>query len=444
MKKNYAFLFLLFILARSFYSQVPTPTLYFTITSHNEMTSTPPNAEPYDSAPSYTFFFQTRDTLRKIVDLIYAKNAKYDLQTCQKFVLGSIHAEAAATSTTDILEYAYKIGGPPYGSVVQIDPRYKTQTGVPSYTYNMADVAHLIDSTGAVSSNVVGGFVYYNSTVTPVASYTSGDWAPFTTTINGTFNNSWKADILWGAGSIPPHTHDASNFGVWKPRDLTDSVGFFCHNPAQNVWIQGNGCSWDLSATANVQTIISEIRQVATKISNGTYPANKFYNATMMINFKDFQSPGFRVKLTEILDSLNYMKTQGKIVWATINQKHAAFQSWSAANSIAYSQWRCGQTATIAPTCAPTGFNEYSFIKDEFLSMMPNPASNQLTVSWGGQINDKTRLLIFDNLGRKVHEEKMNLSILQVNTQNYNSGIYTVIVYNDAGQSKPQKLIISK
>ena len=430
------------VIAFSCFAQVPTPTLYFTITSHNEMTSTGPTAEPYDTAPTYTFFNQTRDTLRKIVDMIYAKNAKYDLQTCQKFVLGSLHAEGAATVTTDILEYAYKLGGMPYGNVVQIDPRYKT--GPPIYNYNMADVAHLIDSTGAVSSKVVGGFVYYNSTVTPVASYTaSSDWIPFTNTIVGTFNNSWKADILWGAGSIPPHTHDANNFGTWKPRDSNDSIGFFCHNPSQNVWIQGNGCSWDLSPTANIYTIISEIRQEATKIKNGTHPANKFYNATLMINFKDFQSPGLRAKLTEIIDSLNYMKTQGKIVWATINQKHTAFQAWSATNSIAYSQWRCGQTATLAPTCAPNGIREYNYIKDEYLSMMPNPAKDQLIVSWSGQMNNKTVLFIYDNLGRIVHEEKVINSTIQIDTQKFTGGIYTVLVSNDSGQSKPQKLIIS-
>ncbi len=420
-------------------AQVPTPTLYFTITSHNEMTAT----EPYDTAPTYTFFNQTRDTLRKIVDLINSKNAKYDLQTCQKFVLGSIHSESAATTSTDILEYAYKLGGAPYGSVVQIDPRYKTSP--PTYTYNMADVAHLIDSTGATSSKVVGGFVYYNSTVTPASSYSaSSDWVPYTTTINGTFNNNWKADVIWGAGSLPPHSHDASNFGTWKPKNTNDSVGFFCHDPNQTVWIQGNGCSWDLDAVINIQTIISEIRAESTKIRNGTYPANKFYNATMMINFKDFQSVGFRAKLTQIIDSINVMKGQGKIIWATINQKQAAFNAWSTANSIAYSEWRCGQTVTLAPTCAPTGITEYNDIKDSYLSMMPNPAIDQLTISWGGQMNEKTVLYIFDNLGRKVHEEKILYSITKVNTQSYNSGIYTVIIANDAGQSRPQKLIISK
>ncbi|MEI8137564.1 MAG: T9SS type A sorting domain-containing protein, partial [Bacteroidota bacterium] len=53
-------------------------------------------------------------------------------------------------------------------------------------------------------------------------------------------------------------------------------------------------------------------------------------------------------------------------------------------------------------------------------------------------------LYIFDNLGRMVYEEKISQSIIEINTQEFNSGIYTVVVSNDAGQSKPQKLIIGK
>lgn len=419
-------------------AQVPTPTLYFTITSHNEMTAT----EPYDSAPTYTFYHQTKDTLRKIVDLIQSKNAKYNLQTCQKFVLGCLHAEGAATTNTDILEYAYKLGGTPYGNVVQIDPRYKTQT--PTYTYNIADVAHLIDSTGAMASKVIGGFVHYNSTVTAGTNYTFGDWTTYLNTINGTFNNTWKADILWGAGSIPPHTHDASNYGVWKPRDKTDSINFFCHDPAQTVWIQGNGCSWNLDPTANIQTIISEIRMEATKIKNGTYPANKFYNASLMINFKDFQSPGYRAKLTQIIDSINIMKNQGKIIWATINQKQTAFQSWSTANSIPYSQWRCGQTNTVTATCAINGINEYDKITNDYLKLMPNPANDKLVITWEGEINDKTKLKIIDNLGRLVYAKQIQYSINEVLLHNLKPGFYTVVVDNGIAQSAPKKLLIQR
>lgn len=421
------------------FSQTTTPKLYLTVTSHNEMTST----EPYDDAAStYTFYHQTKDTLKKIVDLIYNKNAKYNLQTCQKFVFGCLHAELAATTPTDILQYAYEKGGPPYGRVVEIDPRSKTQTFT-TYTYNIADVAHLIDSTGAKASKTVGGFVYYNSTVTATASYSVGDWAPYTTTITGIYQ-PWKADIIWGAGSVPPHTHDASNYGTWKPRGKTDSLDFFCHDPNQNVWIQGNGCSWVLTPTTNINMMISEIRTEATKIRNGTYPANKFYNASIMINFKDFTNtsyPTFQIRkeLERVLDSVNVMVSQNKIVWATIKQKQDTFNIWSAANSIAYSQWRCGQTATIAPTCALSSVTEFD--KDDgFLKVYPNPASNELTYEFQSLTGKETYFYVYDNLGRMIIKERISESVGKVSLENLPSGLYLI----QATSTRPKKLLITK
>jgi uncharacterized protein with ATP-grasp and redox domains len=75
--------------------------------------------------------------------------------------------------------------------------------------------------------------------------------------------------------------------------------------------------------------------------------------------------------------------------------------------------------------------------------MMPNPAKDQLIVSWSGQMNNKTVLFIYDNIGRIVYEERVINSINQIDTQRFNSGIYTIVVTNDSGQSKPQKLIIN-
>ena len=266
--------FTLFIFALCFkgLAQVPTPTLNFGIVSHNEMTT----AEPYNT---YTFYVQTRDTLRKFVDMFTTKNAKYNLQTCQKFVLGCLQHEFAATTNTDILQYAYERGGAPYGNVVEVDPRYKTQS--PTYTYNIADVAKLIDSTGAKSSKNLGGFVYYPY---------PGDWMAYTNSVVGTLGKNWKADILWGAGTGTPlaiHSHDANDYGTWKPRSDADSINFYCHDPSKSYWMQGNGCAWNLDAAANTTTLIADIRSCATKVKNGTYPANKFYNAIMMINFKE-------------------------------------------------------------------------------------------------------------------------------------------------------------
>ena len=404
-----------------------TPKLYLNITSHNEMTAT----EPYDT--NVLFYTQTRDTVKKIADMIYNKGAKYNLQSCQKFVIASHMHENAGTSSADILEYCYKLGGAPYGKVVEIDPRYKTQS--PTYTLNMSDVAHMIDSTGATSSKTVGGFIYYP--------YASQDWSVYTTTIVGTvYNKPWKPNILWGSGSTPPHTHDANNYGIWKPKGNTDSLTFYCHDPAQNLSIEGNGCAWVIyDTTANIQWIIRDIRNAATKIVNGTYPNNKFYCATVMINFKHFQSAGLRAKLTTLIDSVNYMATQNKTVWATIGQKLTAFQTWSTANSTPYSQWQCGQTATLAPTCASAGIQEQTGAEG-LLKVFPNPASSSLTYEWQGMF-DNTYFNIYDNFGRLVTTLPITQSLQTISLNDLSAGVYFIQISSKEKTYKPQKLIVT-
>ncbi len=434
MKKLFTLLLLAFGLTS--FAQVPTPTLYFTITSHNEP------QEVYTTTPTFN---PVRDSLKKIVDLVYSKNARYNLQTFPGFLNGSLMFESAATSTNDIIEYAYKIGGVP-GNVVEIDPRFKTTA-----LYNIADVSYSINLTGASASKNVGGFVYLNVTPPP-ATYTSGDWTPYTTTITAqnTPTFTWKADVMWGAGSLPPHANDANNYGQWKPRGKTDSVDFYCHDPNQTVWCQGNGCGWVLTPTTNVNSMIAEIRSEATKIRNGTYPANKFYNGHVMINFKDFGTstvtPTFqmRYELARVLDSINLMVSQGKIAWKTITQKHNTFLAWSAANSISYSQWRCGQTVTLAPTCVVNSIAENVKHFELGFSAYPNPASNTLNFEWENNDFVNATLSFYDNMGRFISTKYISEPKGRIRIEELPPGIYFIVSKNAQGQSKPQKLVISQ
>lgn len=434
MKKLFTLLLLAFSLTS--FGQVPTPTLYFTITSHNEP------QEVYTTTPTFN---PVRDSLKKIVDLVYSKNARYNLQTFPGFLNGSLMFESAATSTNDIIEYAYKIGGVP-GNVVEIDPRFKNTT-----LYNIADVSYSINLTGASASKNVGGFVYLNVTPPP-ATYTSGDWTPYTTTITAqnTPTFTWKADVMWGAGSLPPHANDANNYGQWKPRGKTDSVDFYCHDPNQTVWCQGNGCGWVLTPTTNVNSMIAEIRSEATKIRNGTYPANKFYNGHVMINFKDFGTstvtPTFqmRYELAHVLDSINVMVSQGKIAWKTITQKHNTFLAWSAANSIPYSQWRCGQTVTVAPTCVVSSISENVKHFELGLSVFPNPASHILNFEWENNSFEEANLYFYDNIGKCVLIKKVSDKKGIVSIDQLPPGIYFITVKNNYAQSKPEKIVISR
>ncbi len=375
--------------------------------------------ETYTGASVYN---PVKDTLKRIVEIVQAKNAKYNMQLMPNFVQGALTHQSAASTNTDIIEYAYKIGGVP-GAVVEIDPRYKTTN-----LYNIADVSYSINLTGASSSSNVGGFVYLQTNPGP-ANYSAGDWLNYTNPITSLSAPSytWKANIIWGAGSLPPHTNDANNFGVWKPRGKTDSVDFYCHNPSQTVWLQGNGCGWVITPTTNINNMISEIRSEATKIINGTYPSNKFYNGHVMINFKDFGTstitPSFQMPIvvSRVIDSINVMVAQGKIEWKTITQKHNTFLNWSSNTGIAYSQWRCGQTNSLSATCNMTGLEERN--KESFV-LYPNPASNSIVIK-GLQNNTTYTIEIIDALGRILKTQKiLFLNEELVDVTDLNSGIY--------------------
>lgn len=391
-----------------------TPKLQISLTSHNE----PTPMETYTSASVYN---PVKDTLKRIVDIVHAKNAKYNMQLMPNFIQGALVHQSAATSTNDIIEYAYKIGGVP-GNVVEIDPRYKTTT-----LYNIADVSYSINLTGAQSSSVVGGFVHFNQT----GQYTAGDWTPYTSpiTAQNTSTYTWKANIMWGAGSLPPHTKDANNYGNWKPRGKSDSIDFYCHDPAQTIWLQGNGCAWVLTPTTNVNQMIADIRSEATKIVNGTYPSNKFYNGNLMINFKDFGTstvvPTFQmpVVLSRVLDSINVLVSQGKAEFRTITQKQAAFAAWSASTGIAYSQWQCGQTTTLAATCNMTGLEKRQ--KDNFV-ISPNPTSKSFIIK-GLQNQQQYTVEILDATGRLfMKEEIVFLNEKEISLQCLNPGLYYI------------------
>ncbi len=220
----------------------------------------------------------------------------------------------------------------------------------------------LIDSVGVPDSRTVGGFIYYP--------YTSADWTPYLSPITGThYGRIWNARILWGAGSIPAHSHDAHNFGIWKPLGSTDSTSFFTHSPSTPVWVEGNGCSAVLHDTTDPIDVFNTIKDVAQKISSGYWPTDKFYSMSVMINQRNF-SAGFVTKVNRLLDSINTLVAANMVEWATINEKFDTFQAWSTVTSRTHSMWTCEDvplaTAAQAKPGAPL--------------LYPNPARDVLYI----------------------------------------------------------------
>lgn len=331
-------------------SQVPK--IYVNLSTHNEMLneSYDTNEAEYDGAVT---------VINQVLTHVNSLGAKWNFQTCSKFVLGALNWDDAYNSNADILEQMYLSGN------VEIDPRNKTQ--FPDYMYNISDVYHLLDSCGVTSTHTVGGFLHWP--------YENEDWTQFRTPkIGAVYYEPWQAEIIWGGGS-PNHENDANNYGVWKPQDGDNETVFYTHDPNANLWLVGNGCAPVISdTTMDVQWIVNLVRDNVRKIQDNVWPQDKFYSLSLMINVRDFDEPGFYGRVETVLDSIQHYVDAGQMEWASISHKLELFESWSAANSIAYSQWSCDEALAASGELTAEAFTLY-----------PNPVREALLLSGATQ-----------------------------------------------------------
>lgn len=373
-----------------------TPKIYINLASHNEM-----NNEFYDTDQNE--FDNSVFVINQILNHVTNIDARWNFQTCSKFVLGALNWDSAATSSTDVLERLQQSGK------VEIDPRNKTLGQF--YTYNISDVYHLLDSCGVTSTHTVGGFLHYPFEIE--------DWTQFRNPIYGSvYGFPWQANIIWGGGS-QDHDNDANNYGVWKPKDGDSETNFYTHEETANLWLVGNGCAPVIrDTTVDVQWIVNLIRDNVQKIQNGSWPNNKFYSLTVMTNVRDLDTPGYFVKVRTVLDSIDEFVTNGDMEWATISQKLSLFEAWSDANIIPYSQWTCEE--------ASAGEIELSENK---ITIYPNPTQNELFIS---DLSKNVSFEIVNAVGKIVNfgdleQGKTN----QIDMKSLISGVYFVRIENN-------------
>lgn len=367
--------------------------LYINLATHNEMLD-----EYYDT--DETEYNSAKTVCNQILTEVTNLDARWNFQTCSKFVLAALNWESAYSNTNDLLERMYLSGK------VQIDPRNKTQA--PIYNYNISDVYHLLDSCGVTSTHTVGGFLHYP--------YTSEDWTQFRNPkIGAVYGLPWQAEIIWGGGS-PGHINDANDYGVWKPKDGDSEANFYTHEPSENLWLVGNGCAPVIyDTTTNVQWIVNLVRSNIEKIQSGVWPTDKFYSLSVMTNVKHFDSPGYFQKVKTVLDSLDVFVGNGGAQWATITDKLNLFQQWINGSGITFSQWSC-ETA-IATTGIPEA-EDIDFV------LYPNPVTNTLFIRSLAQtstyqiMNAQGKIITFGNL--------ISSAVTTISMEDYPAGIYFV------------------
>ncbi len=377
-----AFIFL----SATLYSTAQPPVLYLNFVSHNE---------PKDSLQQAPQYFQSKNKCIQFANLMLNKGASWNLGTCGFFAEGALNHDNAATNPNDIFE---TLSGSAYSANVEIDPRTKNQL-----FHNTADAVYLIDSCGGVASNTLSGFTWYSATPSDI------DWMNYDDTLTGNvYGNKWKADLLWGAGSKPAHSNDLEDLGVWKPDTTTN---FYGHNPNRSFWYIGNGCSPKLDTLTDEQEIIAQVRGIVDSIQNGLMPASKFYCYTITLGQDEF-GPTLFNQVATVCDSVNAWGTS-KVIWATINQKFAAFQNWQTSSGLEYSQWLCDGTTGIDE---PDG-NTFNFrpnpVSDLVTFRFDTPGMHQVEIySISGELLLNTTL---------QSEECLNINMLD-------SGIYLLVV----------------
>ena len=346
-----------------------TPKLYIHIVSHNE---------PTDNLQTTLNYTKAKINILQLANIINNRNAKWNLQTSDGFVLGALNDQAS--TSTNIFN---TLANPPYNDNIEIDPRYKNMGG-----RNIADQWYLLDSLGANPTTHLGGCIYSttNSTIAPI------DWEQYRIPIIGNiYGNSWQCSIITGAGSYPPHTNDLNDFGIFKPDTATN---FYQHNPSKNLWCMGTGCAPVLDSLNDEQAIIDLIQGQVDSIQNGLWPQNKFYVTRIMTNQREY-GPLFFQKISKVIDSLNLIPSS-KLQWATIGETFTAFQAWQTTSGLDHSQWLCGQTTT--------GLIEDNNL--DYFTVYPNPSTSNYSIYFTDNLNHQFK--VYDLMGSLIESKTIN------------------------------------
>ncbi len=387
MKQTALNLLILFALLTIENVSAQAPKLYVHIVSHNEPTD---NLDA--SAINYN---RAKTNVLQMATIVDSKNAKWNLQTSDGFVLGALQYDTAGTRPNDVFEL---LANAPYNDNIEIDPRSKNKNG-----RNIADQWYLLDSCGANPSHHLGGCIYSttNPGVQPI------DWLQYWNPIIGNiYGNSWQCSLITGAGSYPPHSNDLHDFGVFKPDTTTN---FYAHNAARNLWCMGTGCAPLLDSLDDEQAIIDLIQAEIDSIQNGLWPANKFYVTRIMTNQREY-GPMFFQKIAKVIDSLNVI-SPAQFQWATISETFTAFQSWQSSSSLEHSQWLCGQTLA----------SQSSNVLSPTFSIYPNPFSNFVTIRFPDILFHT--IALYDSQGHIVHTAK-GFSNTTLELSHLHAGLY--------------------
>ena len=98
----------------------------------------------------------------------------------------------------------------------------------------------------------------------------------------------------------------------------------------------------------------------------------------------------------------------------------------------------------VSGSIEPRSINKKAY--DQKLTIFPNPATDQITVSFNLKDNESGKLIILDIAGNQIYMKNISNDIdeLKIGTNIYSSGIYIVKYISDTGKEDIRKLVITK
>lgn len=408
-------LFILVFCSATVFAQVPQQKLYINLNSHNETSD-----GAYDGGTS-TFYMTYYTKVKELADSVIRKKARWNFQSDFKFLLGALKWDPKNLSNTVSGNNLNLVKWMDDSYYIECDPHSHEGTNFgKQMTY--ADVAHLHDSLGCQNRRNVGGFKWDGL-------QNGSDWQDFENgmaCVTYTWAPDWKPYTMWG-GSYSSGVHnDLNSYGVWKPSGNVTAT-FFVHNTNRRVRNQGNGCELHFTDTTVDSRITSNVRDYATKVANGTFPAGNFYTQSLQIDVRDFNQPNFISRVCAILDTVNHLVAEGKAVWATISQKDSI---WLAdLDSLAF-----------ISSCATVTSGMSSFINETSVKLFPNPASTNVSVSVPDE--NKLTLTICNTAGQECGSYILNgKKEYELDLTSLPKGIYFLKMYWADGKNANLKMI---
>lgn len=189
-------------------TSLPTDVrVYVSIVTHSEEWKSAKSGEP-NYVEDEEAFWERRAQVVAFANMLHEEGVKYNYQSDWTFLLAATKFDDGDSSTNgkNILRYLKEDLG------FEIDPHgHET-------TYNMADVAYLINELGVKPSNTAGGYIALPAEKSKLEYY----WKTIT---GNKYNYKWKAKILWGGGTAN-HVDEAELWysGIWRPKDDENST----------------------------------------------------------------------------------------------------------------------------------------------------------------------------------------------------------------------------